>query len=178
MGNDFKDLFGDWRPEDDGRSSFEGGTGSSHDPEKRPYRDLQEKEVRVVNVFEIDRGNPLKNEIFVLLQDNRGREFRIFVMREVAMAITMAIENERPDRPYTHDLMKTLLDRLGGRVERVVIDDLWQETYYAKITISQSKQSEQTFEIDSRPSDAIAMALRFRAPIYVAESILETAQRE
>ena len=175
MGNDFRDLFGDWRPEDDGRSSSEGGTDSSRNPEKRPYRELNEKEVRIVNVFEVDTGNPLKNTTFVLLCDNYGREFKIFVMREVAVAISMAIENERPDRPYTHDLMKTLLGRLGCRVDRVVIDDLWQETYYAKITIS---HGEETFEIDSRPSDAMAMALRFRAPIYVAENILEATQSE
>lgn len=172
MGNDFRDLFGDWRPEDDGTSA---SGGSSRDPEGRPDRALNEKEVRIVNVFEVDTGNPANNTTFVLLRDNYAREFKIFVMRDVAMAISMAMENERPDRPYTHDLMKTILERLGGRVERVTIDDLWQETYYAKITIVASNS---TFEIDARPSDAMAMALRFRAPIYVAESVLEATQRD
>ena len=172
MSNDFKDLFGDWRPDDDGKSASE---GSSSDPEKRPHRALQEKEVRVINVYEVDTGNPSTNTTFVLLRDNHGREFKIFVMRDVAVAISMAMENDRPDRPFTHDLMKNMLDRLGATVERITIDDLWQETYYAKITLV---RGEETFDIDARPSDAMAMALRYRAPIYVAEAVLESTQSD
>ena len=106
-----------------------------------------------------------------MLRDNAGREFKIFVMRDVAVAISMAIESERPDRPFTHDLIRNVLERLGAAVERVTIDDLWQETFYAKITLSRGDES---FDIDARPSDAIAMALRYHAPIYVAEAVLET----
>lgn len=172
MGNDFKDLFGDWRPEDEGFSASE---GSREHPETPARSALNEKEVKVVNVYEVDTGKPQHNTFFVLMRDNHGRQFRIFVMRDVAVAISMAIEGDRPDRPFTHDLMRTMLDRLGAAVERVTIDDLLQETFYAKITLTRGEES---MDIDARPSDAIAMALRYRAPIYVAESVLESAQSD
>ena len=176
MGNDFKDLFGDWRPEDEGRKSPD---SSMPEPENRTRRPLQEKEVRVVNVYEAVLAylgsQPAQKTTFVLLRDNAGRECRIFVLPDVAYAISMGLESETPDRPFTHDLMKTLIERLGGAVERVTIDDLWQETFYARITMTRGTE---TLDIDARPSDAIALALRFRAPIYVAESVLEAAQQE
>lgn len=176
MGNDFKDLFGDWRPDD-------GGHGRDDEfraePENRVRRSLNEKEVKIVNVFEAYSeaigGQPAQHTTFVLLRDNRGRELRIFVLRDVALAISLAIENECPDRPFTHDLMKNMLDRLGAKVERVTIDDLWDETFYAKITLSRGTE---TLDIDARPSDAIAIALRFHAPVYVAEAVLEAAAQE
>jgi bifunctional DNase/RNase len=70
----------------------------------------------------------------------------------------------------THDLTRNILTRLGVSIDRVVIDDLWQGTFYAKIYLL---HGDEEIEIDSRPSDAIALALRFRAPIYMAESVLE-----
>ena len=176
MGNDFKDLFGDWRPEEEGQTQ---GEGSQPEPENRMRRALNEKEVKVVNVYEASYESPQGasglQHTFVLLRDNRGREFRIFVLRDVAVAISMALENETPDRPLTHDLMKNMLDRLGATVERVTIDDLWQDTFYAKITLNYQNEA---MDIDARPSDALAIGLRFRAPIYVAESVLEAAQQE
>ena len=177
MGNDFKDLFGDWRPEEAGQAR---GEGSQPEPENRMRRVLNEKEVKVINVYEASyegpQGSPGSQQTtFVLLRDNRGREFRIFVLRDVAVAISMAIENEAPDRPFTHDLIKSMLDRLGATVERVTIDDLWQDTFYAKITLNYQND---TIDIDARPSDALAIGLRFRAPIYVAESVLDAAQQE
>lgn len=178
MGNDFKDLFGDWRPEDEGRGPSE---GFSPEPENRGQRPLHEKEVKVVNVYEGVIETPGTTAVqptsttFVLLQDNSGRQFRIFVLRDVAFAISMALENELPDRPFTHDLIKNIIERLGATVERITIDDLWQDTFYAKITIARNNE---TVDIDARPSDAIALALRFRAPIYVAESVLEAAQQD
>ncbi len=178
MGNDFKDLFGDWKPEDDNERREAASDASGM--ERRPYRALNEKEVRVINVFEgvmeqSDASAPSSPTTFVLLRDNMGRRFRIFVVRDVAYAISMALEGDTPDRPFTHDLMKSLLERLGATVERVTIDDLWQDTFYAKITIV---QNERTLDIDARPSDAIALALRFRAPIYVAEAVLEATQSD
>ena len=183
MGNDFKDLFGDWRPEDEWRGSSE---GAPLEPENRGQRALNEKEVKVVNVwegiyepsgaFQSTAGlSGSSQTFFVQLRDNRGREFRIFVLKEMAYSISLALENESPDRPFTHDLMKNILDRLGATIERVTIDDLWQDTFYAKVTVAHNGQ---TMDIDARPSDAIALALRFRAPIYVAEYVLEAAQHD
>ena len=174
--SDFKDLFGGMGPEDESRLSGD----YSVEPENRGYRPLNEREVRVVNVYEgvydsAQGGGPTGGTTFVLLRDNRGREFKIFVLRDVALAISLGLENEAPDRPFTHDLMKAMIERLGAKVERVTIDDLWRDTFYAKIGLIRNGE---TLEIDARPSDAIAIALRFRAPIYVAESVLESAQQE
>ncbi|HZT41771.1 MAG TPA: bifunctional nuclease family protein [Chthonomonadaceae bacterium] len=171
MGNDFKDLFGDWRPDD-----------TPPEPEGRAQRPLNEKEVKVVNVWEgilepqgLFGNAETRQTYFIQLRDNQGREFRIFVLRDMALSISLALENENPDRPFTHDLMKAILERMGATIERVTIDDLWQDTFYAKVVITYNGQ---TMEIDARPSDAIALALRFRAPIYVAEYVLEAAQHE
>ena len=178
MSSDFEGIFGgDWKPEDD--RPFRDADGSE-ETENRSPRVLHEKEVKVVNVFEGVVTGPhaapnTQTTTFVLLRDNRGRQLRIFVVRDVAYAISLAVTEESPDRPYTHDLMRTMLERLGARVDRVIIDDLWQDTFYAKIYLQKTGATE-VMEIDSRPSDAIAIALRFRAPIYVAEAVLEAGQ--
>jgi bifunctional DNase/RNase len=112
---------------------------------------------------------------FVLFKDNRGRLVRIWVGQFEALSISNAIDNEPMDRPLTHDLMKILLDRLGAAIERVIIDDLWKETFYARVTLV--KTGGEYIEIDARPSDAVAIALRSKAPIYMAESVLEMSVR-
>ena len=175
MGDDFKDLFGDWRPGEEGR-----GTSDEFrlEPENRTRRALNEKEVKIVNVYEVvpepSPGVPTPQHTFVLLRDNRGHELKIYVLRDVAFAISLALESETPDRPFTHDLMKNILERLSVTVERVTIDDLWQETFYARITLDHKGES---IDVDARPSDAIALALRYRAPIYVAEEVLEASSQ-
>ena len=106
---------------------------------------------------------------YVLLADGR-RKLPIMIGAFEASSITYSIDNHRPDRPLTHDLLKGAIEQLGGEVLRVVIDDLWQETYYAKIFI---RTESREFTLDSRPSDAIALAVRTGSPIYVVEGILE-----
>ncbi len=167
--SDFKGLFGDWEPDE--TPGNEGRAGRSESSSSR------ECEVRVVDVYEgvYDSGGRGEGTYFILLRDNHGRELKIFLVKDVAWAISLAVQGKTPDRPFTHDLMRNLIDKLGGKVERVVVDDLLQDTFYARILIEKGKE---TIEIDSRPSDAIALALRSRAPIYVAESVLEDAQRE
>ena len=176
MGNDFKDLNADWRPDEEGRGQRD---DSRAEPENRVRRALNEKEVKIVNVYEAvsdgSSGQSSQHTTFVLLRDNRGRELRIYVLRDVGLAISLAIEGVTPDRPFTHDLMKNILERLGATVERVTIDDLWQETFYARITLDIKGE---TLDIDARPSDAIALGLRYRAPIYVAEAVLEATTNE
>ena len=166
--SDFKGLFGDWEPDE---------RPEGEDKSKRQdRRNSRECEVRVVDVYEgvyDSSGRGGEGTYFVLLRDNHNRELKIFLVRDVAMAIFMAIQNKAPDRPFTHDLLRNVIDKLGGKVERVIVDDLMQDTFYARILVEKGKE---TIEIDSRPSDAIALALRFRAPIYVAESVLEDAQ--
>lgn len=85
-----------------------------------------------------------------------------------AAAIAAAIEKVTLPRPMTHDLLYSAVVALGGRVEKVEVTDLKDGTFYALITFS---QGERQVEVDSRPSDAIALALRARAPIFVADSV-------
>ena len=138
--------------------------------ENRTPRSLNEKEVKVMNVYaRTQTGMPPQH--FVLLRDNHGRRIPIYVGQFEALAIHFAIDGEIPERPMTHDLIPTIIERLGGTVDRVIIVDLWNETFYAKIGIA--RQDGTTVEIDARSSDAIAIAVRTKAPIYMAEAVIE-----
>lgn len=193
MADDLRDLFKNWSPYDDKRGS--GGSESEEigrraDPDSNPYetsaetenrvrRTLNEKEVKVMGIWgATDPENPSGpyKQTFVLLRDNRGRKAPIFIGPFETLAIQMALEGPNPERPMTHDLLRIAIERLGGKIERVTIDDLWQGTFYSKITITQGDKT--TMDIDARPSDAIALALRFRAPIYMAENVIEDANRD
>jgi len=90
-----------------------------------------------------------------------------------ANGIAMKLQGVEPPRPMTYELLKTIITEMGGNVEKVVINDLRDSTYYAEIYINQGNN---TLVIDSRPSDAINLALRFGAPIYVAEHVLEQSK--
>ena len=148
--------------------------------ENRQPRRLDEKEVEVVGLWEAQEGEMASDgplgEVVVLLRDGRGRRLPITIGPFETMAIHNAIQQTAPERPLTHDLLRNSIERLGGTIERVLIDDLWQGTYYAKIQIVQHDLP--MLEIDSRPSDAIALALRVHAPIFVAEHVLEEASPE
>lgn len=137
--------------------------------EARSFDRGRELEVRVTGVYErIEMGQP--QALLVQLRDNYGRKVPIVIGPFEAHAIALALNDETPQRPLTHDLLKNILTRLGVSLDRVVIDDIWQGTFYAKIYLL---SGEEEIEIDARPSDAIALALRFRAPIYMAEGVLE-----
>jgi len=152
--------------------------GLTSEIENRQPRRLYEKEVKVMGVYEHqEQGLPFasRESYFVLLRDNQGRQVLIWIGRFEALAISVALEGAAYDRPMTHDLLKSVVDRLGGRIERIVIDDLWQDTYYAKISVQLNGHG---VDIDARPSDAIALALRSRSPIFVAEAVLEQSAKE
>jgi len=136
----------------------------------------RELEVRITGVYERQEpGQP--RYTLVELRDNYGRRVPILIGQFEAYSIALALSGTAPQRPLTHDLMRNILDRLGARVDRVVIDDLWRETFYAKIflTVRKNLEDEEEIEIDARPSDAIAIAVRFNAPIYMTEAVLEQA---
>jgi Uncharacterized conserved protein, COG1259 len=145
-------------------------TSSELDERAAPRFDRgRELEVRVTGVYErIEHGQP--RALLVQVRDNYGRTVPIVIGPFEAHAIVSALNDETPPRPMTHDLTRNILTRLGVSIDRVVIDDLWQGTFYAKIYLL---HGDEEIEIDSRPSDAIALALRFRAPIYMVESVLE-----
>ena len=109
----------------------------------------------------------------ILLKEvNGNRRLPIIIGAFEAQAIALEIEGIKPPRPLTHDLMKNLIDNLSAVVMEVIIDELKENTFYAKIILEISAL---TNEIDARPSDAIALAVRCQAPIYVAETVMETA---
>lgn len=108
---------------------------------------------------------------FLVLTDGM-RRLPILIGPFEATAISLPLDGRQPDRPMTHDLIKIMIERLGSTVDRIVIDDLWSGTFYAKVFL---EQGEDEIAIDSRPSDAIALAVRFEAPIYVSEDILEAS---
>jgi bifunctional DNase/RNase len=109
----------------------------------------------------------------ILLKEiNGNRRLPIIIGAFEAQAIALEIEGIKPPRPLTHDLLKQILDNLGAAVMEVVIDELRENTFYAKIILEVSAL---TNEVDARPSDAIALAVRTQSPIYVAEKVMNAA---
>ncbi|MEJ2114062.1 MAG: bifunctional nuclease family protein [Flavobacteriaceae bacterium] len=109
----------------------------------------------------------------ILLREVDGKKrLPIIIGAFEAQAIALEIEGIKPPRPLTHDLLKQLTDSLGATVLEIVIDELRDNTFYAKIILEVSGFSQ---ELDARPSDAIALAVRTQAPIFVAETVMEAA---
>ncbi len=104
---------------------------------------------------------------------NEEKVFVIYVDPSVGGAIGMFINGQEKERPLTHDLIAILLEAVGARVERVVINDLKNGTYFGRLIITAENEIQQKkiIELDARPSDCIAMAAQQRAPIYVCEDV-------
>lgn len=124
-------------------------------------------EVTVEGVYAVEQNGHIQH--YVLLTDG-ARRLPISIGPVEAHSISCALANERYDRPLTHDLLKAVIDRLDGSVVRAVIDDLWNSTYYAKIFL---RQGGEEMAIDARPSDAVAIAIRYEAPIFASDGILD-----
>lgn len=123
--------------------------------------------------------DPVSNSPIVVLKDDDEKFFLpIWVGIFEANAIALQLENITTPRPMTHDLLRNLIAQLDARVTRIVINDLKDATFFAQIRllIKSGTGGDRMLEIDARPSDAIALALRTEAPIYVAQSVLEQAQ--
>ncbi|MCF8260546.1 MAG: bifunctional nuclease family protein [Melioribacteraceae bacterium] len=109
----------------------------------------------------------------LLLKETFGnRRLPIIIGAFEAQAIALELEGIKPPRPLSHDLMKNLVDNLGGTVSQIIIDELKENTFYAKIILEVSSL---TNEVDARPSDAIAISVRTGAPIYVNEDVMKSA---
>lgn len=122
--------------------------------------------------------DPMSNSPIVVLKDDDEKLFLpIWVGIFEANAIALQLENITTPRPMTHDLLREMIQQLDARVTRIVINDLKDATFYAQIRLLIRRAgTDQMLEIDARPSDAIALALRTEAPIYVAQSVLDQAQ--
>ncbi len=118
--------------------------------------------------------DPVSNMPVVILRDTeKGHFLPIWVGIFEANAIALEMEKVSTPRPMTHDLLKNLLAELGTHVERIVINDLRDNTFFARIHLT---RGDSTLSVDSRPSDAIALALRSQAGIFVEEEVLEKSR--
>ena len=118
--------------------------------------------------------DPITNMPIIMLRDKDGqRVLPIWVGVFEANAIALQIENVTTPRPMTHDLLKNVIHDLRGRIEKIVVSDLKENTFYALIYLTVGGE---VMAVDARPSDAIALALRARAPIFVEENVIDHAK--
>ncbi|HGE73216.1 TPA: bifunctional nuclease family protein [Candidatus Poribacteria bacterium] len=123
--------------------------------------------------IEMVRLDPDAKTPIVILREKEGKSRRIlpiWIGLFEAIAIVTEIDQQTPIRPMTHDLLKSVIDNLGAEVISVLVSDLREDTFYAEINLRQSDGK--VIKIDSRPSDAIALSLRAKAPIYVSEEVM------
>ena len=118
--------------------------------------------------------DPINNTPIIVLRDREGQKvLPIWVGMLEANAVALQLENISTPRPMTHDLLHNVIRDLKASVEKVVVCDLHENTFFAVIYLSQNGD---TLAIDARPSDAIALALRTRAPIFVEDSVIDHAR--
>jgi bifunctional DNase/RNase len=119
--------------------------------------------------------DPITNMPIIILRDKDGqRVLPIWVGVSEANAIALQIENVTTPRPMTHDLLKNVIEDLKATVKKIVVSELKENTFYALIYLE--VPAEGIVAIDSRPSDAIALALRAKAPIFVEEEVIDSAK--
>jgi bifunctional DNase/RNase len=116
----------------------------------------------------LDRSS--QTPVVILREDGGERTLPIWIGSPEANAIAMELRGDRPPRPMTHDLLRQMLLGLGGELRRVTITQLRDNTYLAELLVYRGGQ---IFELDARPSDSIALALRTDAPIFVADELLD-----
>lgn len=112
------------------------------------------------------------HRVVVLKEKESDRHLPIWIGNNEADAIVIQLQNVPVPRPQTHDLLKSVIAELGAKVTRVVVSDLADDVFYARIVIDMDGRH---VEIDSRPSDAIALAVRVKSPIFVEDAVLEKA---
>ncbi len=108
----------------------------------------------------------------ILKEINGNRRLPIIIGAFEAQSIALEMEGIKPPRPLTHDLMKNIIDSMGVSIAEVVISELREGTFYAKLNLEATAANQ---EVDSRPSDAIALAVRFGVPIFVSDRVMEEA---
>ena len=133
---------------------------------------MPEKGIIAVRVHGVT-ADPTTNQFLMLLIDDAGRRLLPIVIGQwEAQSIAWNMQGVEMQRPLTHDLFKAILNSADMQVSRILINDLKENTFYAKIAL---KDNGGTINIDSRPSDAVAIALRMKAPIFVSEEVIDKA---
>ncbi len=118
-------------------------------------------------------ANSINDSRVVLLKEENGERYLpLWVGTAEANAIAIKLENVEVPRPLTHDLVKSVIETLGASLEQVLVTELREDVFYGVMVLSHFGQE---LRIDSRPSDCMAIALRFKAPIYVDEMVLDKA---
>ena len=115
-----------------------------------------------------------KTPILVLQEIDKDRVLPIWIGQAEAVAIAFELEDVKPPRPMTHDLAVSLVNLMGGRISRIIITSLRDNTYHAELVLEKDGEE---LTVDSRPSDAVALALRTDAPVLVEEQVIVDAHR-
>lgn len=131
------------------------------------------KKIRLNFVWLSASQSEIGQYALVLGEVNGNRRLPIIIDAFMARAIAMGLEKMQPNRPLTHDLMATILRTLGGELIEVLIDELKESIFYSKLVIRKTDGT--IIEIDSRTSDAVALGIRFDAPIFTYETVLQVA---
>ena len=113
-----------------------------------------------------------QHRVVVLRESDSRRYLPIWIGPFEADAIALALQGHEPQRPMTHDLLKSVFSELGAAIVHILVSDIHDSTFYARIVVEQGSR---TIEIDARPSDAIALAVRTDVPIYVEQHVLDQA---
>jgi len=114
------------------------------------------------------------DQLIVLKEKNGDRILPIVIGLPEASAIKLKISGFNPPRPLTHDLLHTMIDNFGAKIDRIIIDKLEESTFHAKLVIKSNTGEEKV--IDSRPSDSIALAVRAHAPIFVEDDVIKQSE--
>ena len=118
----------------------------------------------------------MADQQFIVLKEVDGeRKFPIVIGNPEAYAIDRRLKSMPTPRPLTHDLLANVIEEMGGTIEQIVINNLQEHTFFARIHI---RRNGQVIEVDSRPSDAIALGVATNVPIFVAEHVLDEVARE
>ncbi|TSA51765.1 bifunctional nuclease family protein [archaeon] len=132
---------------------------------------MREAEIKALLV------DPVNNAPVILLKDKHStKAMPIWIGETEAMSIALELQNQYFPRPLSHDLMKEIINHLSGKVEKVAITALKEGTYYATIFLREKKGK--VIELDARPSDSLALALRMGSPIYIADEVFDSSAIE
>src|SRR5215211_1089449 len=144
-------------------------------PELESIHDRGGRLMQQMNVYGVSFDLVGKQPIVLLKTVDGNRFLPIWIGHPEAAAILMKLQNAATPRPMTHDLVTDILGELGARVIQVAVTELRENTFYAQVTVQQDGSE---YEVDSRPSDAIALAVRAEAPIFVADDVIDESAIE